>query len=62
MAFVTVGDKVCVVRADNVGAALLALHGEPKQGMQVKANIEYDLRSAAEVAATEEFDKAGLYH
>lgn len=62
MAFVMVDDKVCIVRADEVGKALFALHGTPQQGLKVAARIEYAMRSASDVAELEEFDRLGLDH
>jgi len=62
MAFVMVDDKVCIVRADEVERALVALHGAPTQGLKVTARIEYALRSASDVAEMEAFDRLGLDH
>ncbi|SFV16780.1 hypothetical protein SAMN05216552_105524 [Pseudoduganella namucuonensis] len=41
VARVVVNDDVLVVRADEVGRALLTLHGAPAPGLVVNAKIEY---------------------
>lgn len=48
---VTVGDEVLMVRADQVGQAMVTLHGTPVPGMQVAAKVDYVAMSATEFAA-----------
>ena len=48
---VTVGDEVLTVRADQVGQAMVTLHGTPMPGMQVVAQVDYVAMSATDFAA-----------
>lgn len=51
VARVTVGDDVLTVRADQVGLAMVTLHGTPVPGMNVLAQVEYAAMSAVDFAA-----------
>lgn len=62
VAHVNTGDSVCIVRADEVSKALVALHGTPKHGLKVKVSVEYVWMSAASLADMEAFDRSGLQH
>lgn len=62
VAHVNTGDCLCIVRADDVGKALYALHGTPKHGLHVKVSIEYVLMSTALLEEMEEFDRSGRKH
>ncbi|WP_321935368.1 hypothetical protein [Paraburkholderia sp. J8-2] len=55
IARVTVGDETLVVKADEITAALTALHGEPKAGMRLEAVIEFDAMTPAEFASIPEY-------
>ncbi|MBA5689154.1 hypothetical protein [Rugamonas apoptosis] len=48
---VTVDDELLTVRADQVGQAILTLHGAPKPGLKVVAQVEYLAMSAVDFAA-----------
>jgi hypothetical protein len=62
VAHVKTGGHVCVVRADEVGRALISLHGTPKHGLQVQVDVEYVLMSAMLFADMENFDRNNLQH
>ncbi|MBY0242134.1 MAG: hypothetical protein K2X55_22765 [Burkholderiaceae bacterium] len=51
VARVTVADEVLTVRADQVGQAMVKLHGAPIPGMQVAVIVDYVAMSAADFAA-----------
>jgi len=51
VARVIVGDEVLTVRADQVGQAMLTLHGTPTPGMTVDAKVEFMAMSADEFSA-----------
>lgn len=48
---VTVADEVLTVRADQVGQAMVTLHGTPIPGMTVAAQVEYFAMSATDFAS-----------
>lgn len=48
---VTVEDEVLTVRADQVGQAMVVLHGTPVPGLHVDAKVEYIAMSAEAFAA-----------
>lgn len=48
---VTVDDEMLIVRADQVGQAMLTLHGTPTPGLKVAAQVEYLAMSAVDFAA-----------
>lgn len=48
---VTVNDEMLTVRADQIGQAMLTLHGTPMRDMKVAAQVEYVTMSAADFAA-----------
>lgn len=48
---VSVDGEVLTVRADQVGAAMVVLHGTPTAGLAVSAKIEYFAMSAVEFDA-----------
>lgn len=55
VARVTVEDEVLTVRADEVGQAMLTLHGTPTPGLKVAVKVEYVTMSAADFSALPEW-------
>lgn len=52
---VTIEDEVLTVRVDQVGQAMLTLHGTPAPGLQVSVKVEYFAMSASEFNALPEW-------
>lgn len=52
---VTVDDEVLTVRADQVGQAMLTLHGTPEPGLKVSVKVEYLAMSATDFDALPEW-------
>lgn len=52
---VTVDSQVLTVRADQVGLALVTLHGTPTPGLKVSINVEYLAMSAHEFESLPEW-------
>lgn len=48
---VNVGGEVLTVRADQVGVAMVTLHGTPTPGLAVSAKVEYFALAAVEFDA-----------
>ncbi len=48
---VTLNDEVLIVHANQVGQAMLMLHGDPVPGMTVVPKVEYVAMSVADFAA-----------
>lgn len=52
---VTRDDEILVVRAEEVGKALVALHGNPVSGLVVAAQVEYVAMPADEFASMTDY-------
>ncbi|CAN0626032.1 conserved protein of unknown function [Burkholderia multivorans] len=48
---VTVNNDMLIVRADQVGQAMVTLHGTPKPGLMVSVKVEYLAMPAADFDA-----------